>query len=44
MAERLDAADKKILNMLQKDARVPFSRISAEAGSRTGVTHKSSYF
>jgi Lrp/AsnC family transcriptional regulator, regulator for asnA, asnC and gidA len=31
MAERLDAADKKILNMLQKDARVPFSRISAEA-------------
>ena len=32
MAEQMDAVDRKILNMLQKDARVPFSRIAIEAG------------
>ena len=32
MAEKLDAVDRKILNMLQNDARVSFSRIAVEAG------------
>jgi Lrp/AsnC family transcriptional regulator for asnA, asnC and gidA len=32
MAEQLDAVDRKILNMLQRDARVPFSKIAVEAG------------
>jgi Lrp/AsnC family transcriptional regulator for asnA, asnC and gidA len=32
MAEQLDAVDRKILNMLQNDARTPFSKIGAEAG------------
>jgi Lrp/AsnC family transcriptional regulator, regulator for asnA, asnC and gidA len=31
MAEQLDAVDRKILNMLQKDARVPFATIGIEA-------------
>ncbi len=32
MAEKIDAVDRKILNMLQKDARVPFSRVAAKVG------------
>jgi Lrp/AsnC family transcriptional regulator, regulator for asnA, asnC and gidA len=32
MAEQLDAVDRKILNLLQKDGRIPFSQISTEAG------------
>ena len=32
MADKLDDVDRKILNMLQKDARIPFSRIAVEAG------------
>ncbi|MEM2129686.1 MAG: Lrp/AsnC family transcriptional regulator [Candidatus Bathyarchaeia archaeon] len=32
MLKRLDAVDAKILNMLQENARVPFSRIAAELG------------
>lgn len=30
MGKRLDAADLKILNMLQENARIPFSRIAEE--------------
>jgi Lrp/AsnC family transcriptional regulator for asnA, asnC and gidA len=32
MAEQLDSTDRKILNMLQKDARVAFSQIASEVG------------
>lgn len=32
MAEQLDKIDRQILNLLQKDARLPFARIAGEIG------------
>ncbi len=32
MTEQFDAKHRQILNTLQKDARVPFSRINAKLG------------